>query len=101
MVHTPRLISRSTSSTTGSSQPFLSFTTLMLAQNSFSKPNFFAKAYMMVWSAFDSNSGSTTFSRHWIERFEAVQEPDVSNCVAAGSRYTPSLRSGITAEAEG
>ena len=26
-----------------------------------------------------------TFSRHWIERFDAVHEPLVSNCVAAGS----------------
>ena len=34
----------------------------------------------------DSNSGSITFSRHWIERFEAVTLPEVSNCVAAGSR---------------
>ena len=57
-----------------------------------SKPNFFANAYMIVWSGFDSNSGSITFSRHWSERFDAVTEPEVSNCVAAGSRYTPSLR---------
>ena len=30
---------------------------------------------MIVWSGFDSNSGSITFSRHWIERFDAVTEP--------------------------
>ena len=41
---------------------------------------------MIAWSERDSNSGSITFSRHWIERFDAVQEPSVSNCVAAGSR---------------
>ena len=29
-----------------------------------------------------------TFSRHWMERFEAVHEPLVSNCVAAGNKYT-------------
>jgi hypothetical protein len=29
-----------------------------------------------------------TFSRHWIDRFDAVTEPDVSYCVHAGSRYT-------------
>jgi hypothetical protein len=34
----------------------------------------------------DSNSGSITCSRHWMERFEAVTLPEVSNCVAAGSR---------------
>ena len=41
---------------------------------------------MIMWSVRDSNSGSITFSRHWIERFDAVTEPAVSNCVAAGSR---------------
>jgi hypothetical protein len=34
----------------------------------------------------ESKSGSITFSRHCTERFDAVTEPDVSNCVAAGSR---------------
>ncbi|MCY1381398.1 hypothetical protein D9M69_693010 [compost metagenome] len=29
-----------------------------------------------------------TFSRHCSERFDAVTEPLVSNCVHAGSRYT-------------
>ena len=41
---------------------------------------------MIMWSVRDSNSGSITFSRHWIERFDAVTEPAHSNCVAAGSR---------------
>ncbi len=41
---------------------------------------------MIVWSGIDSNSGSITLSRHWIERFEAVHEPEVSSWVAAGSR---------------
>ena len=41
---------------------------------------------MIMWSVRDSHSGSMTFSRHWIERFDAVTEPMVSNCVAAGSR---------------
>src|SRR5688500_10715853 len=38
-----------------------------------------------------------------MERFEAVTEPSVSNCVAAGSRYAPSLRTlaNIAALAEG
>ena len=58
----------------------------MFLKNSFSKPNFFANLAMMVWSGSDSNSGSTTYSRHWIERFDAVTEPSVSNCVEAGSR---------------
>ena len=58
----------------------------MFLTNSFSKPNFFAKAYMMVWSGFDSKSGSITFSRHWIERLEAVTDPAHSICVAAGRR---------------
>ena len=44
---------------------------------------------MIAWSERDSNSGSITFSRHCRERLEAVHEPSVSNCVAAGSRYTP------------
>jgi len=38
-------------------------------------------------------SGSITRSRHCSERFDAVHEPCVSNCVAAGSRYTS--RSGL------
>ena len=38
-----------------------------------------------------------TFSRNCSERFEAVTEPYVSNCVHAGSRYIPSARSGRTA----
>ena len=74
------------SSTFGSSQPLLSLTSLMFFTNSSAKPNFFAKAYMIVWSGLDSKSGSTTFSRHWIERLEAVAVPEVSNCVAAGRR---------------
>ena len=41
---------------------------------------------MIVWSVCDSNSGAITRSRHCIERFDAVTEPEVSNCVAAGSR---------------
>src|SRR4029079_12182988 len=37
------------------------------------------------------------------ERFDAVTDPDVSSCDAAGSRYTPSLRTmaAIAAVAEG
>ena len=101
MVQLPALISRVMSSTSGSSQPVLSFTSLMFFTNSGPKPSFFANAYMIVWSGFDSNSGSITFSRHWIERFEAVTDPEVSSCVAAGRRYTPSLRSGITEAAVG
>ena len=50
------------------------------------KPHFCANAYMIAWSERASNSGSITRSRHWIERFDAVHEPSVSNCVAAGSR---------------
>jgi len=44
-----------------------------------------------------------TFSRHWIERFDAVAEPWVSNWVQAGSRYTPSFRTiaAIAAVADG
>ena len=41
---------------------------------------------MIMWSVRLSHSGSMTFSRHWIERFDAVTEPLVSNCVVAGSR---------------
>ena len=44
---------------------------------------------MIAWSERDSNSGSITFSRHWSDRLDAVHEPSVSNCVAAGRRYTP------------
>ncbi len=40
----------------------------------------------------DSKIGSTTFSPHWTERFEAVREPAHSNCVQIGSRYVPFLR---------
>ena len=57
-----------------------------LPRNWSAKPSFCANAYMIAWSERDSNSGSITFSRHWIERFDAVTEPSVSNCVAAGSR---------------
>jgi len=41
---------------------------------------------MISWSGLLSNSGATTCSRHCSDRFDAVTEPDVSNCVAAGSR---------------
>ena len=41
---------------------------------------------MIMWSLRLSHSGSITFSRHCSERFDAVTEPLVSNCVAAGSR---------------
>ena len=41
---------------------------------------------MIVWSGLDSNIGSITFSRHCSDRFDAVTDPEVSNCVAAGSR---------------
>ena len=41
---------------------------------------------MIMWSLRDSYSGSMTFSRHCSERFDAVTEPLVSNCVHAGSR---------------
>ena len=81
MVQVPRLISRRMSATSGS----LLFTFTFLVSCS-AKPNFCANRYMMVWSGLDSHSGSITFSRHWIERFDAVQEPSVSNWVAAGSR---------------
>src|SRR5688572_19872436 len=58
---------------------------------------------MIMWSERDSNSGSITFSRHWIERLDAVTEPSHSNWVAAGSKYAPSLRTfaNIAALAEG
>ena len=46
---------------------------------------------MIIWSERDSNSGSITFSRHWIERLDDVALPEVSSCVQAGSRYTPSF----------
>ena len=42
-----------------------------------------------------------TFSRHCKERFDAVIDPYVSNWVVAGSKYTPSVRSDITAETVG
>src|SRR5215472_10119844 len=71
--------------------------------NSLSKPNFLANWYMIAWSVCDSNSGVITRSRHCSERFDAVTEPEVSNWVQAGSRYTPSLRTiaAIAAVAEG
>src|SRR4029450_1894612 len=56
--------------------------------NSLSQPNFFANASMIAWSVCDSNIGVITRSRHCSERFDAVTDPDVSNCVHAGSRYT-------------
>jgi hypothetical protein len=58
---------------------------------------------MMAWSVRDSNIGSMTFSRHCTERLDAVTEPSHSSCVAAGSRYAPSLRTiaNIAADAEG
>ena len=46
---------------------------------------------MIMWSVRLSHSGSITFSRHWMERLDAVQEPAVSNCVVAGNRYTARL----------
>jgi hypothetical protein len=76
----PRLISRRISSIDGS--PSL---TSMFLNNWSAKPNFCANRYMMTWSGLDSNSGSTTFSRHCSERLEAVTEPEVSNWVEAGS----------------
>ncbi|MNC87668.1 hypothetical protein D3C83_34100 [compost metagenome] len=86
MVQLPALISRVMSSMTGSSNPSLPLVTRMFFTNSLPNPSLRAKASMIVWSGSDSNSGSITFSRHWIERLEAVTLPDVSNCVAAGSR---------------
>ncbi|MNC93971.1 hypothetical protein D3C83_107130 [compost metagenome] len=58
---------------------------------------------MIMWSVRESNIGSITFSRHCRERFDAVTEPSVSNCVAAGRRYAPSLRTlaNIAAVADG
>src|SRR5207253_10067511 len=58
---------------------------------------------MIAWSVCDSNNGVITRSRHCSERFDAVTEPEVSNCVHAGSRYTPSLRTiaAIAAVADG
>ncbi len=41
---------------------------------------------MIMWSVRLSHSGSITFWRHWIDRFDAVTEPCVSNWVDAGSR---------------
>jgi len=81
MVQHDRLISRRMSSTTGSL-----CTTLMFLHSSLWKPSFFANRYMISWSVLHSKSGMMTRSRHWIERFEAVHEPWVSNCEAAGSR---------------
>ena len=54
--------------------------------NSLAKPSFSASWYITMWSVRDSNNGSNTFSRHWIERFDAVAEPSVSSCVAIGRR---------------
>src|SRR4030095_2405984 len=56
--------------------------------NSLSQPNFFANASMIAWSVCDSNIGVITRSRHCSARFDAVTDPEVSNCVHAGSRYT-------------
>ena len=47
---------------------------------------------MSAWSVCDSNSGVITRSRHCSERPDAVQEPEVSYCVHAGSKYMFSLR---------
>ena len=80
------LISRRIDSTSGSGIPPLPCTILRLATSSLSKPSFCASWYMIMWSVRDSNSGSITFSRHCSERFDAVTEPEHSNCVAAGSR---------------
>ena len=46
---------------------------------------------MIMWSERLSHNGSITFSRHCKERFDAVHEPLVSNCVAAGNKYTARL----------
>ena len=70
MVHMPRLISRSTSSISGSS-----LLTWMCLNIWSATPSFFASLYMMTWSGSDSNSGSMTWERHWKERFDAVTEP--------------------------
>ena len=58
---------------------------------------------MIIWSVRESNTGSITFSRHCSERFDAVTEPSVSSCEAAGRRYAPSLRTfaNIAALADG
>ena len=47
----------------------------MLRKNRSAQPNFLANFAMITWSGRLSNSGSTTFSRHWIERFDAVTDP--------------------------
>ena len=41
---------------------------------------------MISWSDLASKNGPNTFSRHCSERLEAVTDPTVSYCVAAGSR---------------
>ena len=81
MVHMPPLNSRVMSSTKGELP-----VTLIFLNISFSKPSFFANIYIMSWSGLDSKTGFTTLSRHCKERFDAVTEPEVSNCVDAGSR---------------
>ena len=58
----------------------------MFLNISLSKPSFLAKRYMISWSDLASKNGPNTFSRHCSERLDAVTEPTVSYCVAAGSR---------------
>ena len=60
------------SSTSGSSVCAL---TRMLANSSSAKPSLRANFAAMVWSGNDSHTGSTIWSRHWMERFDAVTEP--------------------------
>ena len=86
MVQLLWLTSRSTASGSGSIMPPLAATSLLLLTSSLPKPSFSASWYAIIWSVRDSNSGSMTLSRHCSERFDAVTEPEVSNCVAAGSR---------------
>ena len=71
--------------------------------NSLSQPNFLANWSMIAWSVCASKSGVITRSRHCTERLDAVHEPEVSYCVAAGSKYMLSLRTiaPIAAVAEG
>ena len=73
------------SSGTGSSRPLI-FCILKFLDSSLPKPSFSASWCMIMWSLRLSHSGSITFSRHCSERLDAVAEPLVSNCVAAGSR---------------
>ncbi len=89
MVQLLRLISRRIDSVPGSRQVMparLYSVILRCFDSSLPKPSRSARACMMTWSGCDSNSGSITFSRHCSERLDAVHEPEVSNCVAAGSR---------------